>query len=115
MYINLHSSPPLQHYVVEINLVTWPGIVINGLVTHEPFEDDQGVACHLYRNVRVVSQPDVVYKVECCGSEGGNCCVNADEAQGQRRLKSLVPGENNNVFEQENSIVTTVAKDQGIV
>ena len=29
-----------------------------------------------------------MYKAECCGSEGGNyCCVNADEAQGQRRLK----------------------------
>ena len=77
-------------YIVKIENVTWPGIVIDGLVTYEPFEDDQGVACNLYRNVMVVSQPDVVYQVECCGTEEGNCCVNADQAQGQRRLKGCV-------------------------
>ena len=77
-------------YIVKIENVTWPGIVIDGLVTYEPFEDDQGVACNLYRNVMVVSQPDVVYQVECCGTEEGNCCVNADQAQGQRRLKACV-------------------------
>ena len=74
-------------YIVKIENVTWPGIVIDGLVTHEPFEDDRGVACNLYRNVKVVSQPDVVYQVECCGTGKENCCVNADQFQGQRRLK----------------------------
>ena len=77
-------------YIVEIENVTWPGIVIDGLVTHEPFEDDQGVACNLYRNVKVVSQPDVVYQVECCGTDEGNCCVNADQFQGQRHLKGCI-------------------------
>jgi len=74
------------HYVVEIDEVTLPGIVIDGLVSHETFEDDQGVACDFYKNIRVVSQPDVVYQMECCGSEEGNCCVNFDLSQGQRTM-----------------------------
>ena len=74
------------HYVVEIDEVTLPGIVIDGLVSHETFEDDQGVACDFYKNIRVVSQPDVVYQMECCSSEEGNCCVNFDLSQGQRTM-----------------------------
>ena len=90
MYINLHPSLPLQHYIVEINHVTWPGIVIDALVTHETFENLEGVTCDLYKNVKVQSQPDVVYQVECCGTDEGNCCVNADQFQGQRHLKGCI-------------------------
>ena len=85
------------HYVVQIGIdedcLTCGGVVIDGGVTHKTSTDDQGLTCNFYKNIRVQSEPGVVYQMECCGSNSGNCCVNRDMDHAQQGARLLKNGE----------------------